>query len=155
MPLRNHYRVTKYDPVLRDASGAYTGDDWIMFEQIGQTLQTQTRPSAMMLFIKNLRAVIMTLAFALVVLASACGGHTTTVTVTVTPPAKPLAVPFVVGLPEALAVQKLKATGLTAKVSRHPSTSHRRGIVYGQSPAAAEKVGHGATVMLVVSTGKR
>jgi len=37
MPLRNHYRVTKYDPVLRDASGAYTGDDWIMFEQIGQT----------------------------------------------------------------------------------------------------------------------
>lgn len=37
MPTRHHYRVTKYDSELRDASGAYTGDDWTMFEQIGQT----------------------------------------------------------------------------------------------------------------------
>jgi hypothetical protein len=31
------YRLTKYDPALRDGSGAYTGDDWIMFSQIGET----------------------------------------------------------------------------------------------------------------------
>ena len=36
MPVLNHYRVTKYDPTLRDASGAYTGDDWTMFGQIGK-----------------------------------------------------------------------------------------------------------------------
>jgi hypothetical protein len=29
------YRVTKYNPALRDASGAYTADEWILFEQIG------------------------------------------------------------------------------------------------------------------------
>ncbi len=29
------YRVTKYDPALRDARGAYTADDWILFKQIG------------------------------------------------------------------------------------------------------------------------
>ncbi len=33
----HHYRVSKYDPALRDDSGAYTGDDWIMFSQIGET----------------------------------------------------------------------------------------------------------------------
>jgi hypothetical protein len=36
MPILHHYRLTKYDPLLRDPSGAYTGDDWTMFEQIGQ-----------------------------------------------------------------------------------------------------------------------
>jgi len=29
------YRVTKYDPALRDAHGAYIADEWIQFEQIG------------------------------------------------------------------------------------------------------------------------
>jgi len=29
------YRVTKYDPALRDAHGAYMADEWILFEQIG------------------------------------------------------------------------------------------------------------------------
>jgi len=29
------YRVTKYDPALRDARGAYTADDWVLFKQIG------------------------------------------------------------------------------------------------------------------------
>jgi hypothetical protein len=33
----HHYRVTKYDPALRDHSGAYTGDDWSMFAEIGGT----------------------------------------------------------------------------------------------------------------------
>ena len=29
------YRVTKYNPALRDANGAYTADEWIQFKQIG------------------------------------------------------------------------------------------------------------------------
>jgi len=37
VPLSYHYRLTKYDPAQRDASGAYTGDDWTMFDQIGQS----------------------------------------------------------------------------------------------------------------------
>jgi hypothetical protein len=37
MPLQHHFRVTKYDPALRDAAGSYTGDDWTMFEQIGKS----------------------------------------------------------------------------------------------------------------------
>lgn len=31
------YRVTKYDPALRGPNGEYKGDDWTMFNQIGQT----------------------------------------------------------------------------------------------------------------------
>ena len=46
-----------------------------------------------------------TLALALSILASACGGSTTTVTVTVAPPS-PRVVPLVIGLRQALAVQK-------------------------------------------------
>jgi hypothetical protein len=37
VPVLHHYRVTKYDPALRDERGAYTGDDWTMFDQIGET----------------------------------------------------------------------------------------------------------------------
>ena len=29
--------MTKYDPALRDEHGAYTGNDWTMFDQIGET----------------------------------------------------------------------------------------------------------------------
>jgi len=29
------YRVTKYNPALRDANGAYLADEWILFKQIG------------------------------------------------------------------------------------------------------------------------
>jgi hypothetical protein len=36
VPLLHYYRVTKYDPALRDESGAYTGDDWTMFDQVGE-----------------------------------------------------------------------------------------------------------------------
>jgi hypothetical protein len=31
------YRVTKYDPRLRDQRGAFTGEDWISVTQIGQS----------------------------------------------------------------------------------------------------------------------
>jgi len=33
------YRVTKYNPALRDPNGAYHGDDWIMFSEIGQSFR--------------------------------------------------------------------------------------------------------------------
>jgi len=33
----HHYRITKYDPALRDERGAFTGDDWTMFSEIGET----------------------------------------------------------------------------------------------------------------------
>ena len=31
------FRVTKYDPALRDADGAFLGDDWISVVEIGET----------------------------------------------------------------------------------------------------------------------
>ncbi len=31
------YRVTKYDPALRDARGAYIADEWTIFKDIGRT----------------------------------------------------------------------------------------------------------------------
>jgi hypothetical protein len=33
------YRVTKYDPRFRDASGVYLRDDWTMISQMGRTLE--------------------------------------------------------------------------------------------------------------------
>ena len=30
------YRITKYDPTRRNASGAFTGDDWTSFSDIGR-----------------------------------------------------------------------------------------------------------------------
>jgi len=32
------YRVTKYNPALRDARGGYLRDEWIMFSQIGSEI---------------------------------------------------------------------------------------------------------------------
>ncbi|NUT56621.1 MAG: hypothetical protein HOQ03_11665, partial [Thermoleophilia bacterium] len=37
MPVRNHYRVTKYDPAQRDASGAFTGEDWTALSDVGKS----------------------------------------------------------------------------------------------------------------------
>ena len=33
--MRNQYRVTKYDPALRDSSGAFSGDEWTSHSDIG------------------------------------------------------------------------------------------------------------------------
>lgn len=33
----NEYRVTKYDPALRDSSGAYTRDEWTSVSDIGRS----------------------------------------------------------------------------------------------------------------------
>jgi len=35
--MRYCWRVTKYDPNLRDRAGAFRGDEWIMVTEIGQT----------------------------------------------------------------------------------------------------------------------
>jgi beta-lactam-binding protein with PASTA domain len=93
-----------------------------------------------------------TLALALSILATACAGSTTTVTVSVAPPS-PRVVPLVIGLRQALAVQKVTATGLRPKLSRHASASIARGVVEDQLPLAG--VPHGATVVLIISTGKQ
>jgi beta-lactam-binding protein with PASTA domain len=97
---------------------------------------------------------VIALASALTILVSACGGRTTTVTVTVAPPSSRV-VPFVLGLRERLAVLKLTGNGLGAHVTHHASTSKPRGIVYAQAPAPGTKLAQGATVMVAVSTGKQ
>jgi hypothetical protein len=33
----NEYRVTKYNPAFRDASGVYTRDEWISFDDVGRS----------------------------------------------------------------------------------------------------------------------
>jgi len=40
------FRVTKYDPALRDASGAFTGDEWTSFDDIGETFSGVTLSGA-------------------------------------------------------------------------------------------------------------
>lgn len=35
----NEYRITKYDPALRDSTGAYTKKEWTMFTDIGRSFQ--------------------------------------------------------------------------------------------------------------------
>ena len=37
MPVRYHYRITKYDSALRDEHGHFTGDDWTSISDIGDT----------------------------------------------------------------------------------------------------------------------
>ena len=32
------YRITKYDPGNRDATGRYLADEWIMYSQVGETI---------------------------------------------------------------------------------------------------------------------
>src|SRR5882672_11422319 len=34
--MRHEYRITKYDPRLRDLAGAFRGDDWTAFSDIGR-----------------------------------------------------------------------------------------------------------------------
>ncbi len=35
----NEYRVTKYDPALRDSTGAYTKQEWAMFTDVGRSFR--------------------------------------------------------------------------------------------------------------------
>ena len=67
---------------------------------------------------------------------------------------KPIAVPFVVGQVESLAVQNLRAKGFRVDVRRHYSLQFPRGTVSGQEPAGGERIGKGNRVAITVSSGK-
>jgi serine/threonine-protein kinase len=64
-----------------------------------------------------------------------------------------IVVPFVVGIREDLAKQKLEDAGLTPKVERAASTEFDKGIVMDQRPDANARVQQGDEVVLIVSTG--
>jgi hypothetical protein len=38
--MKYQWRITKYDPKLRDENGAFIDDDWTMLQQIGETFMT-------------------------------------------------------------------------------------------------------------------
>jgi beta-lactam-binding protein with PASTA domain len=64
-----------------------------------------------------------------------------------------VAVPKVVGAPEAEAIAALRAAKLKAKVVRRPSDKPA-GVVTGQAPKAGAKAPRGSVVTLVVSNGE-
>jgi serine/threonine-protein kinase len=71
--------------------------------------------------------------------------------------AKPVGVPYVVGLREASAVHDIHAVGLEidpAHIHRKPNTSQPKGYVYDQMPNAGDRIGKGSFVDIYVSTGK-
>ncbi len=67
---------------------------------------------------------------------------------------KPVAVPFVKGLTEQLAVDKIRAAGLSPQVARDFSDSVEKGTVIDQSPDPGEKVAKHGNVDITVSKGK-
>jgi beta-lactam-binding protein with PASTA domain/predicted Ser/Thr protein kinase len=68
---------------------------------------------------------------------------------------KPVAVPYVVGLKERLAVKKIRDKGLRVRILRRASTQYPQiGTVTGQSPEGGEKTDKGNAVRLTVSSGR-
>jgi serine/threonine-protein kinase len=67
---------------------------------------------------------------------------------------KPVSVPYVVGLKQEQAVQKIKDKGLKAKVVPGPSSTFPVGTVTRQSIDGGEKTDKGNTVVLTVSNGR-
>jgi serine/threonine-protein kinase len=70
------------------------------------------------------------------------------------PPAERVAVPDVVDLKQADAVQAIEDVGLVASVETQPDDEVRKGLVISQNPDADTRVDLGSTVDLVVSEGK-
>jgi serine/threonine-protein kinase len=64
-----------------------------------------------------------------------------------------VAVPFVKGIKEPLAVRQIRGAGLVANVERTPSTDVDKGVVIAQSPSPGTRVQKGQTVDLTVSSG--
>jgi serine/threonine-protein kinase len=64
-----------------------------------------------------------------------------------------VAVPQVTGLPQHQAVEQVKKAGLDPKVVDRSSSSVKKGIVIGTSPANGNLVAKGTTVTLTVSSG--
>jgi eukaryotic-like serine/threonine-protein kinase len=67
---------------------------------------------------------------------------------------KPVAVPFVMGIKERLAVQKIVNAGLKYQIQRLPNETTAATFVFDQSPGAGERTDKGNTVLIKVSTGK-
>jgi serine/threonine-protein kinase len=68
---------------------------------------------------------------------------------------KPVAVPFVKGLTEQLAVQKIRGAGLVPQVGRDFNDTVEKGTVIDQSPDPGEKVAKHNNVKITVSKGKQ
>jgi beta-lactam-binding protein with PASTA domain len=72
--------------------------------------------------------------------------------------AKPVGVPFLVGIKEANAVDNIHKAGLETDpdhIKREPSDLQPAGYVFDQSPSQGDRVGKGSFVKLWVSTGKK
>jgi serine/threonine-protein kinase len=67
---------------------------------------------------------------------------------------QPVSVPFVKGLTESLAVQKINGASLNPQVGRDFSDSVPKGTVIDQSPAAGDHVAKHTSVQITVSKGK-
>ena len=66
----------------------------------------------------------------------------------------PIAVPYVVGLEQAQAVNQITQKNLTPRVEHHPNADVQQGFVYAQSPTEGTRVGKATTVVIEVSSGK-
>jgi beta-lactam-binding protein with PASTA domain len=72
--------------------------------------------------------------------------------------AKPIGVPYLVGLREANAVDTIHNAGLETDpdhIKREPNNTEPAGFVFDQDPSQGDRVGKGSFVKLWVSTGKR
>jgi serine/threonine-protein kinase len=67
---------------------------------------------------------------------------------------KPVSVPFVKGLTEQLAVDKIRGAGLNPQIARDFSDEVEKGTVIDQSPDPGEKVAKHGNVDITVSKGK-
>jgi serine/threonine-protein kinase len=67
---------------------------------------------------------------------------------------KPVSVPYVVGLKEALAVQQISDKNLTPKVQRQSDENVAAGVVADQKPDEGTKIDKRDPVTIIVSTGK-
>jgi eukaryotic-like serine/threonine-protein kinase len=69
--------------------------------------------------------------------------------------AKPIGVPYLVGIKEANAVQSIHDAGLeVGQIHRFPNDQQPKTYVYDQNPNEGDRVGRGSLVELWVSTGK-
>jgi serine/threonine-protein kinase len=66
---------------------------------------------------------------------------------------KPVAVPFVEGIKEELAVRNIREAGLTPKIVRRPDDKVPATMVVSQDPGAGTRTDKGNPVTIIVSTG--
>ena len=65
-----------------------------------------------------------------------------------------VAVPYVVGIPQALAVNNIEEAGLVPRVNRVSNSDVEEGTVFAQSPTEGTRVDEGEVVRIDVSSGK-